>query len=337
MDERKLEIRVGALALVALAVVVGLVMMLSGGLRGDRTRLHADFGYAGGLPDGAMVRFAGVKVGRVTGVVFQPDARDPQGRSVPVRIVFDIDASAARALRSDATATVGTQGALGESHLELLPGTSSEPLPNGVAVRGLDPPRLDVLLARMSGLLESSVNDDAFRNFLVEVGNFARRLNVFVGNNRDELSNMWDRAGMLLTDGQVAMADARVVANKASKILANPALETMIEDLALTAQAAREDLPVLMSDAKTLLAKLDRTVGAVTDEDVAKLRTTLAKLDEVATQLRTVSNDAGALLAGLENGEGTAGLLMKDPQVYNDMRALLSDLKSHPWKLVWKK
>lgn len=337
MDERKLELKVGALALVVLAVIAALVMTLTGTLGGDRTRLHADFSYAGGLPNGAIVRFAGVKVGRISEVVFQPDARDPQGRSVPVRIVFDIDTSAAKALRADATAAVGTQGALGESHLELLPGTSSAPLPDGVALRGLDPPRLDVLLARMSTLLESSVNEHAFRNFLVEVGDFAGLLNVFTENNKEELREMWSKAGTMLTDGQVALSEARVIAQRASKLLANPALETMFEDLAATAHLAREELPTLLTDGKSLLAKLDHTAGAVTDDDIARMRATFAKLDDVATRFQAISADAEALLAGIEKGEGTAGLLMKDPQVYNDMRDLLDDLKSHPWKLVWKK
>lgn len=337
MDERRLELKVGALALAALAVIAALLVALSGTLRGDRTRLHADFSYAGGLPDGAIVRFAGVKVGRISEVQFQPDARDSEGRSVPVRIVFDIDSSAAKALRADATAAVGTQGALGESHLELLPGTSAAPLPDGVALRGLDPPRLDVLLARMSQLLDGAVNDDAFRNFLVEVGVFVGKLNVFEQNNKAELKEMWAKAGPMLTDGQLAMADARVAAHSAAKLLANPALETMLGDLATSAHAAREELPALLADAKSLMAKLDQTASAITDEDIVKMRATFAKLDDVATKFQTISVDAGALLAGLEKGEGTAGLLMKDPQVYNDMRELLSDLKSHPWKLVWKK
>ena len=102
MDERRLELKVGALALVALGVGVALVVVLTGALTGERTRLHADFGYAGGLPEGALVKFAGVKVGRISAVEFRPEARDAEGRSVPVRLAIDIAPEAARALRADA-------------------------------------------------------------------------------------------------------------------------------------------------------------------------------------------------------------------------------------------
>jgi len=42
------------------------------------------------------------------------------------------------------------------------------------------------------------------------------------------------------------------------------------------------------------------------------------------------------MLARIEAGEGTLGKTIKDPQVYDDLRSLLSDLKAHPWKMLWK-
>lgn len=336
MDERRLELKVGALALVALGVGVALVVVLTGVLTGERTRLHADFGYAGGLPEGALVKFAGVKVGRIAEVEFRPEARDAQGRSVPVRLAIDIDPAAARALRADATAAVGAQGALGEVHLELLPGTSPEPLPPGAPLRGLDPPRLDVLLSRLYSLLDSSVNDEAFRAFLVEVSKFAGKLNVLASENKDEIKSVLADLSAILGDARAMMGDARAVARSTSQLLSKPEVAGLVTDLSVTAKAAREELPPMLSETRALMARLDATVGALTPEDVAQVRATLAKLDELAAKLNEVSAGAGSLLAGIEKGEGTAGRLVKDPKVYDDLRALLADLKAHPWKLVWK-
>lgn len=336
MDERRLELKVGALALVALGVGAALVVVLTGVLTGERTRLHADFGYAGGLPEGALVKFAGVKVGRIAEVQFRPQARDAQGRSVPVRLAIDIDPEAAQALRADASAAVGAQGALGEVHLELLPGSSEEPLPAGTAIRGLDPPRLDVLLSRLYALLESSVNDEAFRAFLVEVSVFARKLNVVATENKEEIKTVFADLSAILGDARAMMTDARSVARSASQLLSRPEISALVSDLSVTAKAAREELPPMLSETRVLMAKLDATASALTPEDVAQVRATLAKLDRLAVKLNEVSVDAGALLAGIEKGEGTAGRLVKDPKVYDDLRALLADLKAHPWKLVWK-
>lgn len=337
MNEKKLELKVGAFALAALAVVVALVVVLTGVFGSDRTELIADFAYAGGLPDGALVKFAGIKVGRVKRVEFRPEATDTNGRRVPVRVVLDVDAKAVRALRADASAAIGMQGALGESHIELLPGEAQAALPAGQAIRGLDAPRFDVLLSRMSDLMESAVSDEAFRSFLVEVSTFARKLNRFVDGHRDELKAVFPRVLSMLEDAEETLKDVRVASHEASRIIRDPKLKGMIDDLATTAHAAREELPPLVTNARTLLAKLDATAGAITPDDLEKVRGTLLKVDEIAKRLRQVSDDAGALLAGIEKGEGTAGKLVKDPTVYDDLRELLADLKAHPWKFVWKK
>src|SRR5437773_446272 len=156
MDERRLEFKVGALALMALALAAGLWLALRGVSGGRQFVFHVDFGYAGGLPSGAAVKIAGVKVGRIASVALRPDAQDAEGRPAPVRLTATIDRTAAAALRTDAIATVGAQGALGENYLEVLPGTKRGRLAEGGAIRGLDPPRLDVLLARLSAVVEGA-------------------------------------------------------------------------------------------------------------------------------------------------------------------------------------
>ena len=45
---------------------------------------------------------------------------------------------------------------------------------------------------------------------------------------------------------------------------------------------------------------------------------------------------ADRILKRLEAGEGTAGAMLQDKQVYDDLKNLLSDLRKHPWKMLWK-
>ena len=47
-----------------------------------------------------------------------------------------------------------------------------------------------------------------------------------------------------------------------------------------------------------------------------------------------ISQRADRLLTRLEKGEGTVGKLMKDEAVYEDLKALLNDLRANPWKLM---
>lgn len=337
MDERRLELKVGALAVVALGIAGALVVALAGLARGPTFRMYADFGYAGGLPPGALVKIAGVKVGRVTDVEFRPEAADAEGKAIPVRLVLELDRDAARALRTDASAAVGTQGALGESHLELLTGTAPERLGEDAVVRGLDPPRLDVILARFVSVLESAANDEAFRMFLVRVAHLAGTLETVLRDNKAELAKVFRDFAAIVGDGRAAIQDVRAAARGASALLARPELSHLIEDLAVTAKAARTEVPGLLADARSLADKLDRTAGALTPDDVEKVKQTLSKLEQVTTHLQKISGNADQLLAGLQKGEGTAGKLLKDPAVYDDLKAFLTDLRKNPAILVWGK
>src|SRR5207245_7041838 len=93
---------------------------------GDRS-LSVDFGYAGGVPVGAPLKFAGVHVGRVTRIELLPARRDAQGFSLPVRMHVELTGEALGAMHSDAAVAVATQGPLGEPYLEIAPGSSSAP------------------------------------------------------------------------------------------------------------------------------------------------------------------------------------------------------------------
>ncbi len=49
----------------------------------------------------------------------------------------------------------------------------------------------------------------------------------------------------------------------------------------------------------------------------------------------TSATDKGSYVS-YPPGRGTIGGLYLDPKVYEDLRALLDDLKKHPWKMFWK-
>lgn len=350
MDEKRLEVKVGALALVALAIAVLLVLGLTGLRGGSLFAFHVDLGFAGGLPSGAVVKIAGVKVGRVTEVALRPEGRDADGAPLPVRLTVEVDRAAARALRDDTSASVATQGALGETYLEVLPGRGAGALAENSTVRGIDPPRLDVLLARVSHFFEDAQNDDAFRNFLVEVARLAHTVDGAMGQNRQQILEFFrdvsstlevgrrtvQDAHLAVQDARGALQDVRVAARSASALLGSPEIKGLVTDLAEASKTARAELPKVLGDTRLLVANLEKTAGAMTPADVEKIKATLAKYDALAATLQKVTTSADAILVGVQKGEGTAGQLVKDPKAYQDLRELLDDLKKHPWKFVWK-
>src|SRR6516225_9837474 len=146
-QERSIEVKVGALILVSLAILGGFILIM-GGLSFEKTySVFVDFDNPGGLQSGAAVRIAGVKV-------------DPKtGRRVLVRAKVDIEQKVKDAIHDDADFYVTTQGVLGEQFLAIEPGSPERPvLRDGDEVKGIDPPRIDLFLAKAYELLDTTVS-----------------------------------------------------------------------------------------------------------------------------------------------------------------------------------
>ena len=78
MSQRSIEVKVGALILVALGLL-GAFVVVMGGLSFEPTlTVYVTFQNPGGLQAGAPVRISGVKVGRVSELEFRGGQVDPK-------------------------------------------------------------------------------------------------------------------------------------------------------------------------------------------------------------------------------------------------------------------
>ncbi|MCX5715721.1 MAG: MlaD family protein [Candidatus Omnitrophica bacterium] len=59
-------------------------------------------------------------------------------------------------------------------------------------------------------------------------------------------------------------------------------------------------------------------------------------MKDLAESAKSVTQNADIILQRLERGEGTVGKLLKEEEVYDDLRDLVKDVKAHPWKLFMK-
>ena len=125
--ERSEEVKVGLFVMGA-AVLLVLALVLVGGLNLFQQPRHTytvRTHFAGGMEEGAPVRYAGMKVGRVDRL-----ALDPQD---PTRAVVTLSVYPETPVRADNTATVTALGMLGENYIEITPGKDpqAQPLPSG--------------------------------------------------------------------------------------------------------------------------------------------------------------------------------------------------------------
>lgn len=116
-------VALGCAALVFLAMKVGNFSGLNGG---ERYSIEAPFDNIGGLKVRAPVKSAGVLVGRVADIRF-----DPQSYRAVVRLDLDTRYQFPR----DTIATILTSGLLGEQYVGLEPGADAEMLSTGDRVQ----------------------------------------------------------------------------------------------------------------------------------------------------------------------------------------------------------
>lgn len=60
-------------------------------------------------------------------------------------------------------------------------------------------------------------------------------------------------------------------------------------------------------------------------------------MHELNDLMKNVVEDIDDLIVEIKTGQGTIGKLFVDDTIYNEIESLVLDLKSHPWKLFWKK
>ncbi|GAC1514888.1 MAG: MlaD family protein [Gemmatimonadaceae bacterium] len=92
-------------------------------------------------------------------------------------------------------------------------------------------------------------------------------------------------------------------------------------------------------------ATLRRTVAAVDsatiDSTVKNLRKASASFTVISANLEATTQQLSSVLSKIEKGDGTAGRLLNDPQLYNDVHSLVAridsltaDFKAHPRKYI---
>ncbi|MFO0678907.1 MAG: MlaD family protein [Polyangiaceae bacterium] len=337
-QERSIEVKVGILILVSIGILTAFVLVM-GGINMEKTySVFVDFDNPGGLQSGAPVRIAGVKVGKVRAMEFRGGQIDSvTGRRILVRTELSIEERVRPSIHEDAVFYVTTQGVLGEQFLAIDPGSPDKALlPDKVAVKGLDPPRLDLFLAKAYEMLDTTVtgirnNKELISDMAHNAAGLLKGLNGVVTDNKDRVNRIVANVESLSAEANTLTHEAR------SKYVNNPKIDRTIDNIdRLTTDITKDSGPML-KDAKEALANLNRvsaTVGA--PEEQAKLKKTLEDVAQLAARANAAAADAQSIVSHVKTGKGTVGALVMDEQIYDDVQEMVRDLKHNPWKFLWR-
>ena len=156
---------------------------------------------------------------------------------------------------------------------------------------------------------------------------------------------MLDKAAKMLPAIESALPKLDSILDKLNTLLADPALANSLHN----ADKVTANLTVTTSQLNTLIAGLNDKLPGMMDkadgilDDTGKLTHDLSELDVAATMARvdaTLEN-VRQMTEKLNSDEGTLGLLMRDPSLYNNINStvrsadsLMIDLREHPKRYV---
>jgi len=313
-----------AIAVVALFVTVFLLGEKQS-LFHRKVHLRAAFANTSGLVIGTPVRLAGVDVGVVEKIEFDPDLRVRK-----VHVLLGVSSIYAPRIRADSVARLTSKGLLGDMVVDIaVGGADAAQLRDGQEI----PAQESVGIAEIVRSVQDAIGEvrtltrtttsriDALLSEQV-TADVARTMHAFADLSEDAAHGKGVVHALLhdprLTEDLVAFgASGQRATNSAAHalaridgLLAQEGVDHIPGDLARTV-ASLSDVAMQLKEGKglmhTLLYAPDRT-GIV--ENLAVFSSTL----------RGVSDEVAA-------GKGTVGALLKDPTVYQDLKLIFGNVR----------
>ena len=338
-NAKSIEVKVGILILAAVGILTAFVLIMGGVNFQPTYSINVDFDNPGGVQIGAPVKIAGVKVGSVQDIAFRGGAKNPATgeRDALVRVRVGIERRHKSAVHTNAVFFVTTQGVLGEQFLAIDPGSLDQPvLEEGAVIRGLDPPRLDMLLAEGYELLHTTIR--AMRENRAQISEAFDGLHDtlqgtgrFFNKNGDRLDRIAENVEKLSVETNDLLKATR------AKYVDNPQIDRIMHNVEKTTASLSRDTDSLLADARETLANTKRLSAAVgSEEETARIKRTLAAVEDIANRAKVATTDAQAIVAHIKKGDGSVGNLVMSEQLYDDLQEMVRDLKHNPWKFFWK-
>jgi phospholipid/cholesterol/gamma-HCH transport system substrate-binding protein len=288
----KREIKVGlffAIALFILATIIFIVGDFSTLFRGEGYPLYADFETAAGLEKKTVVKMAGVKIGLV---------KEIQLKGFRAEVRFDIDKGVE--IYKDSTATLASLGLLGEKYIEIIPGEGPEICQPGDSIQSFAPVSFDQM-----GSLLMSVGED-----ISEVG---KTLKEMLGGEEPKMNFQQILQNLsVLTDDLKELTQQNkgtLSAGIQSSTQTIQRFDRRVEDIA-------DNLDELIGVMKSMLEENKGNIADSTEKLTSLIEEAEAALEQLNEALRKVNQ-----------GEGTLGKLIHDPELYDRAEQTLSEVE----------
>ena len=337
MSVRFIGIRITVLILIAGAIIISFLFALGNLSFKETYPITVDFNFSGGIQTGAPVKISGIKVGKVQDVEFIGGTlRDSKGEYIQIRLHVDIENHAREAIRENAEFFINTANILGEKYLEIATGTwDYPPMKPQATIRGIDPPRNDLIIARLHQILDSVSEllvheKDTIETILHNSSTMLESVSVILEEHQDSI-------GDLIQSSSSLMGEAAVTLNKIHTGLDDPKqISEFVTQLNLLTKNIAVSIETITPELTRVLHEIARISSTVTTGKANALLDTAIDMGKTTTGLKTLLSESLLLLKDIRAGKGTAGKFLVSDELYLDILEFINNLKRDPWKVLWK-
>jgi phospholipid/cholesterol/gamma-HCH transport system substrate-binding protein len=329
------ELKIGILAVIAMVLAIMVIVAVGGaaGFWWQRYELKTRFADVKGLKSGAVVRVAGVEVGKVTDVVLS---------GAEVEVQLEVKKGNEQRITSDSRASIGSLSLLGEPVIDISPALSGTPLKDGDHITAARTPgqladvteSARVSLDSVNALLQDVRSGKGTVGKLFTDDQLYKEITAFVNAAEGVTDNL--RAGR----GTLGM----LLKDPAAYQRLNTSLESL-QEITRAIRAGEGSLGLLVTD--DAMAKSFKAASANIEDVTGRLKqndNTMGKLlteKELYDRFNSVAARVDAVVDNLQKAEGTFGQLLQNKELYEninaaarEMRGLIEDIRKDPKKYL---
>jgi phospholipid/cholesterol/gamma-HCH transport system substrate-binding protein len=321
MDNRREQVWVGTFVVIAAAVLVGVVLSVSGAFGQGGATHRAYFKFASGLASAAPVRYGGLLAGKVEGLRVDP------GDSTRIEIQFSVGPDIP--VKTDSVAKITALGALGESYLEISTGTKEAPLaPPGSVLKSKEMTAI-ADIGDMIGQLAPHVE-----RVLLSLNDRLGEVKVTIANVNDLLGESNRKnVSASLANVNAMLADTRP---KLSATLTNVQTATdRLPPVMANVQTASEKVTPLLDDLKGTIKQANAALANIDGMLVENRADIRASMENTRKTLTTASQLVELLHNTMERNAGNLEeTLINVRDATSNLKEMTDTLKRKPSVLI---
>ena len=340
------QLRVGIMAMVAMAILGVLIFLLTGETKFFSTEeiIYTYMDDSAALAKGAPVRLNGILAGKVKEVVLS-------GERQPLRIIrisLEIDKKMLAFIPVDSVAAISAENVLGTKYINIKKGQAAVSVQPGAEIKSLDTRAFDEVVQQSYSLLTS------LQGIIKRVDTIVGLIEVGQGSIGKLLvdETLYNKILAIVTEGQKITTALTTDKGTIGKLIYDDKLYVDVRGSLARVDSLLADLERGKGTAGKLLK--DDALYADTRKSVAEVNKLVAdlnagkgtagkllKTEELHDQLKVSIGKVDLLLDKINAGQGTIGQLLVNPQLYDsvngatrELNGLLKDFRANPKKFL---